>query len=91
MQDITVQNCFFQDSKTGIILGMDTGGNQNPLPDLGNFTFVNNAFSNISHRFPNPQGNGQYDIINNVVYNFKNRLIRITNGGTYNIINNYNT
>jgi len=84
MGNITIQNCFFQDSKTGIILGADTGGY-----DPGDFSFINNVFSNISHRFPNPQGSGHYDIINNVVYNWKNRLIRITNEGTYNVVNNY--
>jgi len=81
MGDVTVQNCFFQDSKTGSILGID---------DVeGDFTFINNVYSNISHRFPNPKGEGHYDIINNIVYNWKNRLIRITGGGTYNVINNY--
>jgi pectate lyase len=85
--NVTVQNCFFQDSKTGAILGVDSGGNE--TQDLGDFTFINNLFSNISHRFPNPQGNGHYDIINNVVYNWRERLIRITNEGTYNILNNY--
>ncbi|WP_435132187.1 T9SS type A sorting domain-containing protein [Formosa sp. A9] len=81
MGDITMQNCFFQDSKTGSILGVD---------DVkGNFTFINNLYSGISHRFPNPKGEGHYDIINNAVYNWKNRLIRITGGGTYNVINNY--
>ncbi|MBO3097921.1 Ig-like domain-containing protein [Gelidibacter pelagius] len=89
MGNVTIQNCFLQDSKTGVILGVDSSGNPTPLPDLGDFTFVNNAISNISHRFPNPQGGGQYDIVNNVIYNWKERLIRVTNEGTYNIINNY--
>ena len=80
----TIQNCFYQSSSKGGILGTDSGGT-----DLGDFTFPNNLFINISHRFPNPQGNGQYDIINNVVYNWKERLVRITNEGTYNVINNY--
>src|SRR5690606_18333501 len=61
--NVTVQNCLFADSKTGSILGTDTRGEGTPLADLGNFTFVNNVFANISHRFPNPQGRGQYDII----------------------------
>src|SRR5690606_15744708 len=87
--NVTVQNCLFTDSKTGAILRTDTRGDGTPLADLGNFTFVNNVFSNISHRFPNPQGRGQYDIINNVVYNWRERLVRVTSGGTYNILNNY--
>ncbi len=81
MGNITMQNCFFQDSKTGTILGVDN--------EDGDFTFVNNVFSNISHRFPNPKGDGQYDIINNIVYNWKYRLVRISGGGTYNVVNNY--
>lgn len=81
MSNVTLQNCFFQDSKTGTILGVDDTD--------GDYTFVNNVYSNISHRFPNPKGNGHYDIINNVVYNWKYRLIRITGEGTYNVINNY--
>ncbi|WP_299100127.1 Ig-like domain-containing protein [uncultured Winogradskyella sp.] len=81
MSDMTMQHCFFQDSKTGSILGTDNL--------IGDFTFVNNVFSNISHRFPNPKGDGQYDIINNLVYNWKYRLIRVSGEGTYNVINNY--
>ncbi|MEC7264480.1 MAG: right-handed parallel beta-helix repeat-containing protein [Bacteroidota bacterium] len=79
--NVTIQNCFFQDSKTGSILGVDNVD--------GDFTFTRNLYTNISHRFPNPKGDGQYDIINNVVYNWKYRLVRITGEGTYNIINNY--
>ena len=79
--NVTIQNCFFQDSKTGSILGIDDVD--------GDFTFARNLYANISHRFPNPKGDGQYDIINNVVYNWKYRLVRITGDGTYNIVNNY--
>lgn len=81
MGNVTVQNCFLQDSKTGSILGVGDVD--------GDFTFINNVYSNISHRFPNPKGNGQYDIINNVIYNWKQRLIRISYDGTYNVMNNY--
>lgn len=88
-RNVTIQNSFFQDSKTGVILGTDTRNEPVPLVDTGDFTFINNIFSNISHRFPNTQGNGQYDIINNVIYNWKNRLVRVTQEGTYNIVNNY--
>lgn len=81
MGNVTIQNCFFQDSKTGSILGVDEVE--------GDFTFRNNVYSGISHRFPNPKGNGQYDIYNNVVYNWRSRLVRITYEGHYNIVNNY--
>ena len=79
--NVTIQNCFFQDSKTGTLLGV--GG------DTGDFTFINNLYSSISHRFPNGISNGQYDIINNVVYNWKYRLMRVAGSGRYNVINNY--
>ncbi|WP_417370579.1 Ig-like domain-containing protein [Gelidibacter japonicus] len=81
MGDITMQNCFFQDSKTGLILGVDG--------DDGDFTFVNNVFSSISHRFPNPKGDGRYDIINNIVYNWKYRLVNVSGNGKHNVMNNY--
>lgn len=87
--NVTIQSCLFSDSAKGMIMGTDTRGEPIPEPDLGNFTFTNNAFVNTSHRFPNMQGNGQYDVINNVVYNWKFRLARITNQGTYNVMNNY--
>ena len=87
--NVTIQNCFLQDSKTGVIVGIDTRGESFPGPDLGNYTFINNVFSNISHRFPNIQGNGRTDVINNVAYNFNNRLVRTVQSGNHNVINNY--
>ncbi|WP_299362287.1 Ig-like domain-containing protein [Winogradskyella sp.] len=85
MDDITIQNCFFQDSKTGSIIGIKG--------EEGDFSFINNVFSNISHRFPNYKGDGRADIIGNVVYNWKQRLIRLGDIGSYdgqtNVINNY--
>jgi hypothetical protein len=86
--NVTIQNCFFQDSKTGTITGADTNGGNTGLD--GDFSFINNLYSNVSHRFPNPKSNGRHDIINNIVYNWKSRLIRTTHSGDYNIINNYN-
>ncbi|WP_200859830.1 Ig-like domain-containing protein, partial [Winogradskyella psychrotolerans] len=81
--NITIQNCFIQDSKTGSLMGDKSA--------TGSFTFTNNAISGISHRFPNTTAdtNGQIDVVNNVVYNWNNRLIRATGNGNYNIINNY--
>jgi hypothetical protein len=82
--DVTVQNCFFQDSKTGILMGTWTG--------TGDFTLVDNLFTNTSHRFPNTKDGGSYDIINNVVYNWKNRLVNISgldDTVRANVINNY--
>ncbi len=79
--DVTVQRSFFQDSKTGMIVGVDDVA--------GDFTLALNLWTNVSHRFPNPKGEGHYDIVNNVVYNWRERLVRITGGGTYNIVNNH--
>ncbi|SDR76565.1 T9SS type A sorting domain-containing protein [Winogradskyella sediminis] len=81
--NITIQNCFIQDSKTGSLMGDKSA--------TGSFTFTNNAISGISHRFPNTTAdtNGQIDVVNNVVYNWNNRLVRVTGNGNYNIINNY--
>ena len=85
MDNVTIQNCFFQDSKTGSIIGVNG--------DEGDFSFINNVFSCISHRFPNHKGAGRADIIGNVVYNWKERLVRLGDNGTYNgeanIFNNY--
>lgn len=91
MDKITIQNCFYQDSKTGLILGSyNVPGDSN---ENGDYTFINNLISNISHRTPNSKGAGQLDIVNNVIYNWKNRLIRFGDGGHSNIkanvINNY--
>ena len=82
-KNITIQNCFIQDSKTGSLMGDKSA--------TGSFTFTNNAISGISHRFPNTTAdtNGQIDVVNNVVYNWNNRLVRATGNGNYNIINNY--
>lgn len=68
--NVTMQNNFFQDSKTGTILGSDGFG--------GEFTLINNVYTGISHRFCNTKGSGRFDIINNVVYNWKYRLSRFS-------------
>lgn len=84
--DITVQNCFFQDSKTGAIIG-DGASLQ-----TGNFTLVDNLWANISHRHPNCSGgaNSRHDVVNNVVYNNNYRTISVTTNNTrINSINNY--
>jgi len=85
MDNVTIQNCFIQDSKTGGIIGTEGGAASFETE----FTFINNVFSNISHRFPNTKGNGRYDIINNIVYNWKARLTRLSNAERVNLINNY--
>ncbi len=79
--NFTYQRCFFQDSKTGSIMGVDGG--------IGEYSAIYNVYSNISHRFPNTKGLGRYDIVNNIVYNWKARLSRFQEGGKINLINNY--
>ena len=81
--EITLQRSFIQNSKTGAILGgCGTTGS-------GAITTVNNLWSSISHRFPNPCGDGQQDIVNNVVYNHKARAVRLSPTHPTNFINNY--
>lgn len=79
--NVTISRCFFQESKTGTILGVDNVE--------GDFTYAYNLCANISHRFPNPKGAGRYDIFNNSIYNWKERTVRITNNPQCNIVNNY--
>lgn len=85
MDNITIQNCFIQDSKTGSIIGVTNSS--------GGYTFLNNVITNTSHRFPNSKSNGQVDIIGNVIYNWRERLVRLGDVGTFdgraNVINNY--
>lgn len=81
--NITIQNSFIQDSKTGVLMGDDDAS--------GGFTFANNVVTGVSHRFPNTTGTStaQFDIVNNVIYNHKNRLTRVTKEGNINVLNNY--
>lgn len=68
---ITVQNCMFSYGKTGMLLG-----DSNDYTLSYDMSLINNFFTEISHRFPNPNSNGRVDIIGNVVYNWFNRLMR---------------
>ena len=85
VRNITVQNCIFSNSDTGNIIGTNLFS--------GDFSFINNVYSGVSHRFPNHKGYGRADIIGNVIYNWKERLVRLGDLGIYNgetnVINNY--
>ncbi|WP_339624137.1 T9SS type A sorting domain-containing protein [uncultured Winogradskyella sp.] len=95
MGNITVQDCLFFESKTGLIVGTSWQG-QDEWNDLsnttlsGNVSVIRNAFVNISHRFPKAGGIAHFDVLNNVVHNWKNRLLRFDPADyTLNEISNY--
>lgn len=81
---VTVQRTLFANSKTGSIQG-----DSDNFEFADNFSFHHNLFYNITHRFPNIGGNGNFEIINNVVHNWKYRLIRGNGSFKLNHINNY--
>lgn len=89
--NLTIQNCLFADSKTGIITGSSWQGQLNWNETLaGNVSILKNTFINISHRFPKAGGIAHFDVINNVIHNWNNRLMRIDPSSfTLNEINNY--
>lgn len=100
MNNFTFQNCFIQNSKTGMIVGIMDGVDVNNDGVYESYTalndsisVINNVFTGISHRFPNHKGGGQVDIIGNIVYNWQQRTVRVGDLGTYlgkaNIVNNY--
>lgn len=84
LQNITIQNSFFSENATGIIIGA------NLTEITGNMTVSNNLFIDQSHRTPNIGGTLQFDIINNVCFNWKPRLVNINRGSpAVNYIANY--
>lgn len=85
--NITVQKSIFADCKTGILVGAAVTPTR--IDNAGKNTIHHNLFNNISHRFPNVSGNGQFDIINNVAYNYYWRLSSYYNNSETNLINNY--
>jgi predicted transcriptional regulator len=58
------RNLFGESNKTGMIMGAE-------VEDSYDMSFVNNAFYNCSHRFPNWQSNGRVDVINNIVWGYR--------------------
>ena len=85
INNITFQRMLIGESnKTGTLVG----NSNNPSAGSG-FSFFNNLWYNISHRFPNINTDGEAEIINNVVYNWNYRLSNIQGGVRLNHINNY--
>ena len=70
--NVTIQNCIFGESATGMI----AGDSNSPISD--NFSIVGNLWYNISHRFPNVAAL-RVDVINNVVHNWFTRLKVVAN------------
>ena len=76
----SIQYTVLSDSKTGTILG----GNG---PEAV-FSFHNNFYSRITHRFPNVGGDGHFEVFNNLVHNWRFRLVNVHNELSVNHINN---
>jgi len=85
--NVTVQRSIFADSKTGILIGSAVTANR--IDKAGKNSVHHNLFVNISHRFPNIGGNGEFEVINNVAYNHYWRLSVFYNDSKTNLINNY--
>ncbi|WP_460218933.1 T9SS type A sorting domain-containing protein [Psychroserpens sp. MEBiC05023] len=82
--DVTVQNCIFGESATGMLAGESSNANST------NFSINSNLWYNISHRFPNVNAI-RTDVINNVVHNWYTRLkvVASRDHAQLNEINNY--
>ena len=89
IDNITIQKTLIGESKTGSILGAISQGNDGRENNAGDFSFHHNLFVDVSHRFPNTSGNGNFEIINNVIHNWDSRLSRLNNEPKINFINNY--
>ncbi|WP_248413692.1 T9SS-dependent choice-of-anchor J family protein [Psychroserpens algicola] len=82
--NITVQNCIFGESKTGMLAG------DGYSPISTNYSIIGNLYYNISHRFPNVTAL-RTDVINNVVHNWFTRLMAVAahNNSQLNEIGNF--
>ncbi|MCK8480598.1 hypothetical protein, partial [Psychroserpens algicola] len=82
--DVTVQNCIFGESATGMLAGESSNASST------NFSINSNLWYNISHRFPNVNAI-RTDVINNVVHNWYTRLkvVASRDHAQLNEINNY--
>lgn len=76
------RNLFSESNKTGMIMGAE-------VEDSYNMSFVNNAFYNCSHRFPNWQTNGRIDVINNVIWGYRGLMSSPLGTFEVNHIGNY--
>ncbi|WP_051209956.1 Ig-like domain-containing protein [Gelidibacter mesophilus] len=86
VDNVTVQRSFFAESSRGVMAGTISGGKTR----TGKFSFLSNAFYNISHRVPNISGdNGRIDVINNIVWYVKHRLMQANGSIVLNHLGNY--
>ncbi len=86
VNNLTVQRCFFAENDRGVLSGTISGGKS----VTGKFSFISNAFYNVSHRVPNISGDkGRIDVINNIVWYVKNRLMQPNGSMVLNHIGNY--
>ncbi|WP_229731294.1 Ig-like domain-containing protein [Hyunsoonleella pacifica] len=70
--NVTIQNCLFYENKTGAIVGSNDTRS-------GEFSFLRNVITNVSHRFPNSSGGGaKLDVVNNFIHNFRYRTLNIS-------------
>jgi len=81
---ITWQRNLIAEGKTGSLFG--DSDNPDGSYDL---SFHNNAYYNITHRFPNINSSGRADHINNVVFNWNYRLSYFGGDIELNSMNNY--
>ncbi|WP_422105562.1 hypothetical protein [Winogradskyella sp.] len=88
-KDVTIQNCFFAESKTGSLVGSQNSNGNNFYDYTDRISFLNNLFYNVSHRFANFYANGRGDFVGNVVWNMKKRLIRANGNIKLNQYGNY--
>ncbi|WP_460218932.1 T9SS type A sorting domain-containing protein [Psychroserpens sp. MEBiC05023] len=82
--DVTIQNCIFGESKTGMLAG------DGYSPIATNYSIIGNLYYNISHRFPNVAAL-RTDVVNNVVHNWFTRIMTVAahNNSQLNEIGNY--
>jgi hypothetical protein len=85
--NVTVQNSLWNECKTGLQLGTSDEGNYN----LGNYSVLNNVFSNVGWRCPGKIGGALHvDFINNAIHNWRLNPIRgDADDWTLNLIGNY--
>ena len=76
------RNLFAESNKTGMIMGAEEENSDN-------MSFLNNAFYNCSHRFPNWQSNGRVDVINNVIWGYRGLISSPLGTFNANHIGNY--
>ncbi|WP_163515724.1 Ig-like domain-containing protein [Gelidibacter japonicus] len=86
INNLTVQRCLFAENDRGALSGSESGSNVR----VGNYSFISNAFYNVSHRTPNAGGDGgRIDIINNVVWFIANRFTQLDGSVKLNHLGNY--